>query len=171
MAEAYLRERFGRLDIDARVSSAGLVSEGVPASRGSAKAMRDRGYDLSAHRSSQISTERVAAADLIIGMAREHVREAVVRDPSALARTFTLRELVRRGRVIGPRFDEPLGAWLERVGAGRRPADLLGDDPVDDVPDPIGHSRRVYERTAAEIEELIDAFLMLAFPRASASAR
>jgi protein-tyrosine phosphatase len=164
MAEAVLRARFARAGLDVRVTSAGLVSDGVPASRGAVRAMHQRGLDLGAHLSSPLTAERVHSADLIVGMAREHVREAVVLDPSALSRTFTLRELVRRGAVVGPRVDEPLGPWLDRLGAGRRPGDLLGPDTSDDIPDPIGRSRRVYERTATEIEELVDHFVRLAFP-------
>lgn len=116
-----------------------------------------------------MTAAHVRSADLLIGMAREHVREAVVLDPDAFARTFTLRELVRRGEAVGHRRVEggrlePFDVWLERVGRGRRTVDLLGHDDSDDVADPMGMSKRVYERTAVELETLVDRLVELSFP-------
>jgi hypothetical protein len=42
-------------------------------------------------------------ATLRIGLEREHVQEAVLLDGSAWPRTFTLKEIVRRGEEVGPR--------------------------------------------------------------------
>ena len=82
-----------------------------------------------------------------------------------LARTFTLRELVRRAGTAGPRdADEPLDAYLARLGEGRRATDLIGPDDADDVADPMGGSRRRYERTAREVEALVDAVVAHLFP-------
>lgn len=174
MGEALLRDRLARRGIDARVSSAGLLGDDVPASDGSVRAMTRRGLDLSAHRSRRLTAEAIDAADLVLGMAREHVREAVVLVPDALGRTFTLREVVRRAEAVGPRRPvdrsrpdlglEPFDAWLARVGEGRRPSDLLGSSPDDDVEDPMGMSRRAYERTAVVISDLVDRLVDLAFP-------
>lgn len=174
MGEVLLRDRLARRGIDARVSSAGLLGDDVPASEGSIRAMTRRGLDLSAHRSRRMTAELVQASDLVLGMAREHVREAVVLVPEALDRTFTLREVVRRAERAGRRrlADparpelglEPFEAWLARVGEGRRPSDLLGTSPDDDVEDPMGMSRRAYERTAVVISDLVDRLVDLAFP-------
>lgn len=165
MGEALFRHRLAAAGIEARVHSAGLVSEGVPASAHGVRAMAARGLDTGAHRSRPLTPEMVAGADLIVGMAREHVREAVALVPEAFPRTFTLRELARRAGTTGPRGTaEPLDAWLARAGAGRRPTDLLGEHPDDDVADPIGRSRRAYERCAADIEALVDRAVDLAFP-------
>lgn len=176
MGEVLLRDRLARAGVDAHVHSAGLVSEGVPASANGVKVMAKRGLDLRAHRSTPLTPEAVAAADLVVGMAREHVREAAVLDPGSFGRTYTLRELARRAQQAGPRRPgpdgglEPLAAWLERVGAGRRPTDLLGRSGDDDVADPIGLSKRTYERTAQEIEALVDTVVGLAFPVAAGPA-
>ena len=117
--------------------------------------MADRGIDTSSHRSRRLRPELVAKADLIVGMVRSHVREAVAARPDAWPRTFTLKEIVRLGEERGPRAPgQPLGDWLAVVHSGRRLSDLLGDSDADDVADPIGRSRRVYERTAAELEAL-----------------
>jgi protein-tyrosine phosphatase len=117
--------------------------------------MADRGLDTSGHVSRRLRPDLVTGVDLVIGMARRHVREAVALAPAVMGRAFTLKEIVRRGEERGARSpDEPLEDWLARLVAGRRPAELLGDADADDVADPIGGPRRSYERTAAELEDL-----------------
>jgi protein-tyrosine phosphatase len=163
MAEAILRHRLTELGVDARVASAGLLRSGQPASAHGVDVLRGRGVDMTAHRSRSMSRDILSASDLLLGMAREHVREAVVMDPGVWPRTFTLKELVRRGEATGPRGPgEPLRDWLARVGQGRRVADLTGSSPQDDVADPIGMPRTAYERLAAELDGLIDRFVALA---------
>ncbi len=165
MAQVLLQHRLDALGVGARVRSAGELRGGVAASPGSVRAMAARGLDLGDHRSRTINGDEVGAADLVIGMARRHVREAVLASPEAWPRAFTLKELVRRAEGTGPRPpDQPLSAWLDLVGLGRRPVDLLGDDPADDVEDPIGRADDLYEATAAELAELVERLADLAFP-------
>lgn len=164
MAEVLLRHRLDALGLEARVSSAGELPGGVPAEGGSRRAMASRGLDLGNHRSREFTGELLAGADLVIAMARRHVREAVLMFPDAWPRTFTLKELVRRGEAAAPRRrDQSLAAWLALVHAGRRTSDLLGDDPADDVDDPIGAPDHVYEATAAELDDLVARLVDLAF--------
>jgi protein-tyrosine phosphatase len=151
MAEALLRRRLS----EAEVTSVGLLPPGHEVSGGSVRAMAARGLDIAAHRSKQMEAAAVRDADLVIGMARMHVREAVVLVPGALGRSFTLPELVRRGEAVGP-ADDDLATWLVKVGTGRVPADLLGDGGPDDIPDPIGLPDAEYERTAVLLEDLVD---------------
>ena len=160
MAEVLLRERLRAAGVAATVSSAGTWRAGEPASGGSLRAMQARGMDLSDHRSRLLDRDAVDGADLVVGMAREHVREVAVLVPELFGRTFTLKELVRRGEAAGPAVGT-LDEWVDRVGAGRRPTDLLGDSPDDDVADPIGLADPEYERTAAEIEDLVDRLVAL----------
>jgi protein-tyrosine phosphatase len=97
------------------------------------------GLELSDHESHQLQPADIERSDLIIGMARDHVREVMVGDSAAFTKTYTLREIVRRGKAKGPRYPgEPLFEWLLRLGAGRRPMDLVGEAPQDDTPDPMG---------------------------------
>jgi protein-tyrosine-phosphatase len=155
MAAALLGRRLDAAGVKAGVSSAGLLFDGKPATDHGLKAMADRGLDTSGHRSRRLQPDLVAGADIVIGMARIHVREAVALVPDALGRAFTLKEIVRRGEERGGRAPgEPLEAWLARLQAGRRVTDLLGDSDDDDVADPIGGPRRAYERTAAELDDL-----------------
>ena len=169
MAETLLRHRLSRMGVDASVASAGLLRPDQPASAHGVDILRERGLDMSAHRSRAMTRELLRSCDLILAMAREHVREAVVLDPGLWPRTFTLKELVRRGEAIGPRGpDEALPAWLARAGQGRRIAELTGSSPADDVADPYGGPRSAYERMAAELDDLLDRLVTLLFAGAMA---
>ena len=164
MAEVLLRRHLADLGVDATVASAGLLEAGNPASAHGVDILRGRGLDLTTHRSRRMSRDILSSADLILGMAREHVREAVVLDPGLFPRTFTLKELVRRGEATGPRRPgEGLRDWLARVHQGRRSADLMGASREDDIADPIGGPRAAYERLATELDDLLDRLVALAF--------
>lgn len=155
MAAAFLSRRLDEAGVKAVVSSAGLLFDGKPATDYSLAVMADRGIDTSAHRSRKLRPELLAGADIVIGMAREHVREAVVLAPDIWGRAFTLKELVRLGEERGGRAEgEPLERWLARLHEGRRRSELLGESQADDVADPIGGPRRSYQRTAEELDDL-----------------
>lgn len=157
MAEAYFADRLAAVGVDAHVHSAGLLTDGREASAHGVTVMGKRGFDLRAHRSRRMTAEMLDGADLIVGMERRHVREVAVLVPEAFGVAFTLPELARRLDAVGTRPEEvPVVDWIRRAGAGRRPADLLGDDAADEIADPYGRARRHYERTANEIEALVD---------------
>jgi protein-tyrosine-phosphatase len=104
-----------------------------------------------------MQVEDVSQAQLVIGMARQHVREAVLLDRNSFPRAFTLRELVRRGTELGPREpDESLQDWLVRVQGLRRLLDLVGDYGPDDIPDPLGGSSEAYRRMLIDVRALVN---------------
>jgi hypothetical protein len=77
--------------------------------------------------------------------------------PEAWPRTFTLKEFARRSSVSGPpQPGEAVPAWIERLGAGRKAADLPRADPADDIADPYGLARRHYEAMVEEVREAVD---------------
>jgi protein-tyrosine-phosphatase len=155
MAEGLFKARAAERGVEARVHSAGLMDDGRAATADGVDVMAARGVDTSGHVSRRLGADMVAAADLIVGMAREHVREAVLMQPDSWTRTFTLKEIVRRGEDAGPRSrDQSIAEWLDKVHAGRSRADLLGQSTDDDVADPIGQSRAMYEKTAEELDNL-----------------
>jgi protein-tyrosine phosphatase len=167
MAEVLLRRHLERSGAEVAVSSAGLLAGGSRATDHAVAAMADRGLDLQGHVSRHVDADMLARADLVIAMAREHVCEATAIDPSALAKTFTLKELVRGADIAGPRAPgEEIGAWLDRLAVTRRRADLLGVGHRDelDVEDPAGRQRADYEVTAELLDGLLAAVVRMAFP-------
>jgi protein-tyrosine phosphatase len=166
MAQAMLSARLTARGVTIPVASAGLLvgDRRLPLEVNSV--MAARGIDVSGHRSRAVTAEDLATADLILGLAREHVRHAVVLLPEAWPRAFTLRELLRRGRQAGGRAPgEPLGHWLNRAADGRRRADLLGGGVADDVADPVGGPLRGYQSTADLLDQLTRDLVDLGWPR------
>lgn len=162
MAQALLGRRLAALGCAAAVHSAGILGAGEPARREAVSVMAGYGIDISTHHSRRVTAEDLDRADLTLAMAREHVRHAVVTAPAAWPRTFTLAELVRRGRAVGPRGPgESLPGWLARAQAGRQRAALLGSSADDDVADPAGGPMPAYERAAAVLSQLVDRLVEL----------
>jgi protein-tyrosine phosphatase len=137
---------------------------GLPATPPTIDAARRMGWDLSAHRSTPLALDAIREADLVIGLERRHVQEIVLADPAAFTKTYTLKELVRRGQEVGNREPgETVATWLSRVHAGRRAQDLIGLSSADDVTDPTGSNAVDHRGTAEEIDELAGAVLDLLF--------
>ena len=167
MAEALLRHKLALVGAAARVRSAGLLEDGNPASAHGVDVLAERGIDLSGHRSQVVHAELLRGSDLILAMAREHVREAVVKAQDVWPRTFTLKEIVRRGRQVGPREDgESIADWLALVHAGRSTRELMGQSSEDDVADPIGGPRGAYEVMVADVDRLVDELVRLVWSAA-----
>jgi protein-tyrosine phosphatase len=155
MGAALLDRRFSDLRIPVAVRSAGLLREGFPPSPGAISALAPYGLEISGYRSHRVTVADLNQSDLVVGMAREHVRHAVVTAPDTWPRAFTLKELVRRGEKIRPaQSREPLADWLARVHEGRERAALLGESLVDDIADPMGGPPEAYADTAALLDEL-----------------
>jgi protein-tyrosine phosphatase len=169
MASAMLREKFERVgapgSVNAVVESAGFGFDDEGAHPASIAALAERGIDLRAHRSRRLAAEHIRNADLVLVMERAHVRKVSTFDPSAWARTFTLKEFVRRAEQSGPR---PAGAdlreWASHVHEGRSVDDLLGAADADDLEDPFGRSARAFERSANELDDLLDRLIALYAP-------
>ena len=154
MAEGLLRRLFAQAGIGASVGSAGLLAGGVPATPEAVATMADRRVDIRHHLSRTVDAEMARSTPLVIGMTRHHVRELCAGYGAPVERTYTLKELVRRGEQVGGRLHgESVFTWLQRVNTGRRPADLMGDDPDDDIADPVGRPRSFYEKTADVLED------------------
>lgn len=160
MAEALLRRSFERAGIRAVVDSAGtsaVVEWDCPPVPEAVQVMATMELDIADHRSRPLTVEDMEATDLVIGLARENLRDAAVLSPESLPRLVTLKELVRRGAAVGaPVVGEDLGSWLSRVTVDRPLDALLGDSPGDDVDDPIGRPVGEFRRVAGEISDLAD---------------
>jgi protein-tyrosine phosphatase len=165
MAAALLGTRLAERGVEAHVHSAGFIRAGDPATSHGVAVMAAMGLDTSAHRSRLVSADLIKEADLVIGMAREHVRQVVALAPDSWRRTFTLKEFVGLGEQAAPRrSNETLGDYLDRLHLGRRLEDMLGASSEDDVSDPVGGPMRAYERTAARLDDLTARLARLLLP-------
>lgn len=162
MGQVLLARELATAGVEAEVVSAGTFAMAGKAEPHVITVTRARGLDTTRHASQAVSSELLAGADLVIAMTREHVREVAEVDRSCLPRTFTLKELVRRAEAAGPRpAGETLAGYLARLHAARRPEELLGSSPDDDVADPYGRSLDIYENTYAEIEDWVSRLVPL----------
>lgn len=163
-AALFAREIDGSVE-PVEISSVGIlpVAGGVPGEV--VEVMGAYGIDLSAHRSRTITAAAVADADLLVGMGRRHVREAILLDPDSWPRAFTLKSLVQRGREVGPRAPgSDLPSWLEAVHDGRTRTELAHRSTIDEVADPYGGPLSGYRATAQELSELTSALAELLWP-------
>lgn len=167
LAAAMLTDALVRRGWAPTVTTAGLKRAGQPVTHNTATIATRYGLDLTGHRSSTLAPEALDAADLVLGMERVHVREVVALERRTWPRTFTLKGLVRRAETAGPRrADEPFADWLARMGEGRMPADLLGDDPEDTVTDPTGGTLAEHGDLAEELQDLVTRLADLVTPQA-----
>jgi protein-tyrosine phosphatase len=92
LAEAIARSILpARLAFEIEVSSAGTSAlEGAPASEYSREVARERGLDLTGHRSRALTAERVRGADLIVTMGVRHRDVVGALDPDSLESTYLL---------------------------------------------------------------------------------
>jgi protein-tyrosine phosphatase len=166
LAAAALRRQTDAVGVPVTVSSAGVAAmPGISATPPTVDAARRIGLDLSDHAARALDGDAVRDADLVIALERRHVQEIVLQDPSAFRRTFTLKELVRRGAAVGAREPgESVADWLAEVGRGRRPTDVLGASTDDDVVDPTGSHAFDHHSMADEVDDLTDALVALLFP-------
>lgn len=167
LAEALLRHRLAMFGVEGvTVSSAGFLADGQPVADGTLRVLHRRKVPIEGLTlSTRVTPEMLSAADLILAMARQHVREAVMLNPYVVDRSFTLKEIVRRAGERGARGDdERFDDWLARIAEGRTPAAHLGDSDEDDIADPMGAPHRVFRKTADELDALLDRFVGLAWP-------
>ncbi|MCL6581298.1 MAG: threonylcarbamoyl-AMP synthase [Firmicutes bacterium] len=119
------------------VESAGTAAvSGLPASPEAVEVARERGLDLTAHRSRPVTPDLLARARLILTMTREHKETLVRLHPGVADRTFTFK------------------GYAGTAGTGDR--DSSGGDDAEDIRDPIGCGLEAYRRTADDIESVVD---------------
>jgi protein-tyrosine phosphatase len=164
MALGFLADRSRRLlDGAIRVSSAGTWARpGSPPTDEAEEAVRERGVDISEHRSTPFAPDQAARADLVLTMTGEQREEVLDAVPDAAARTFTLKELVALlGALPAPAGEVSREALVVRIAeADRLRASGQAPRPADeDVADPIGLSAATYQAVAWELEELTDALV------------
>jgi protein-tyrosine phosphatase len=165
MAAALTSQRTRNLTDPVEVSSAGVRAGAGPVPPEVQEVMAPLGIDLSDHQSRALTPAMLQQADLIIGMTRRHVQEAILLDPPCWGQAFTLKELVRRGEALGPRrADQGIRSWIDAVNGNRTRAELAHRSPADDVADPYGGSLARYRATATELADLTRRLALLLWP-------
>lgn len=163
MAAAFARRRLEGTGVTVR--TAGTLPGERPVDPFAVEALAAHGLSVPLEPSRHLTTADVARADLVLCLERRHLRDVVVRDREALRKSFTVRELVRRGERIGPRpSGTSVASWLAAAGEGRELATLTTDAPDDDVADPTGGPEAGYEHTARWLDALLGRLIGLLWP-------
>jgi protein-tyrosine-phosphatase len=132
---------------DVEITTAGThVVEGMPMSWRTREALAGLDVTAPGHRSTQLRDSHVTEADLVVGLAREHVAYVRRTHPEAAARTGTLRRLAR---------DLPgtAGAFRNRIEALGLAQTTVED--WEDVIDPAGGDLPEFEACARDIHDLL----------------
>ena len=130
------------------VTTAGThVIEGQPMSWRTRDAMVEVGVEPVSHRSRQL-TRHDLEADLIVGMAKEHILYVRRQHPDAAAKTATLKRLARD-------LPHEPGTLVERVA--HLHLDEIELEPWEDVDDPAGGDIDVFVTCARDLLELVAA--------------
>jgi len=165
MAEALLRSTLQRRLGDAApaVASAGTIArDRAPAMPEAVEAAAELGVDVSSHSARRLRPEDIRGADLIVGMATEHLEDVQALVPEAESRTFTLKELVRLLEDTDPRpadataSDGGLAGAVSDAHRRRTGSPAISDEDQDDVMDPLGLSLHGYRVVASELEDLCE---------------
>lgn len=155
------------LDLRVGIASAGVLELGpVPALPEAVELASSFDLDLASHRARDLSQLDLASYDLVLGFERQHVHAAVVDARAALARTFTLPELV----VLLDGLADPAAATdkVEQAHARVRQAHEARNPGfrtarVPEVADPLGRSSREQRDVSEEVRRLVDRLAELLF--------
>lgn len=119
------------------IHSGGLMAGGYPMPPAGVQTGTHLGIDFSSHRSRELDRADLDGFDIILTMARAQSRELAADNPQLIDRIFTVKQFARWVAHHPPVAGVPLGEWLDRFAHDRPRSDFLGDDPDDDVADPI----------------------------------
>ncbi len=154
MMEAMLRsmlvERLGQDAVQIRSSGFGPV--GLPAIDDAVDAMRRRGLDVSAHRSSTTTASLVDGADLILTAERDHVVRIAALSPDAFRRAMTLPEFLALTESGDRDPDLEVRTWAGSL-TGERTASIYLRESIPEVADPTGSMPRAFEAAVVGIEQ------------------
>ena len=111
-----LTERLGDGSVQIRSSGFGPVD--LPAIDDAVDAMRRRGLDVSAHRSSTTTASLVDGADLILTAERDHVVKIAALSSDAFRRAMTLPEFLALAATSGGDPDLDVRSWVRVADGG-----------------------------------------------------
>ena len=158
-AERLLAARLGPSVTVASAGTFGLVGRAIEpqmAAHLAALGLEDVGFAAR-----RLTAADVSAADLVLGMTREHRAEAVELAPAAVRRSFTLLEFARLLGQIEPE-ELPDGSVADRLRtavplAAARRRMVTGRVDADDVVDPYRLTAEIYDQSFSAIRVAVDA--------------
>jgi protein-tyrosine phosphatase len=150
MLDAMSTERLGGGAVE--IVSSGFGPPDLRAIDDAVDAMKRRGLDVSAHRSSTTTAALVDRADLILTAERDHVVKIAALSPDAFRRSMTLPEFLAAAAAAGPGSDTDLRSWVESLTEQRTAGAYLRAN-VPEVVDPTGSPRRAFEAAVVELEQ------------------
>lgn len=114
MAEGIFKKMIENNNLNIDVSSAGIYAiDGLPASEHAITVLKEKGINLSNHRSKQLTYEMVNEADLILTMTISHKDTIIFNIPESKDKTYTLKEFTDNNNKDYDIID-PYGMSLER---------------------------------------------------------
>ncbi len=116
--------------------------------------LADRGVDLSCHKAQQLTTKQITESQILIAMTRQHEAAIAKEDQQARLRTFLAGEIPRIGSQIGSLGSRALEDWLLALNEARG-GHMTSGRLRDEISDPWGKSRDIYEQTAKRLEGYI----------------
>ena len=108
------------------------------------------GADGSTHRAAQVEDSLLSDADLVLVASRRHLEKVLSRVPSAVRKTFTIREAGRIAEGLEappPTSLRDLRRVVERLADSRTGTAIEG---ADDIIDPQGHGDEAYLQMVRE---------------------
>ncbi len=149
--DVMLDERLGEGAVQIRSSGFGPVD--LPPIDDAVDAMRRRGLDVSAHRSSTTTAVLVDGADLVLTAERGHVVKIAALSPDAFRRALTLPEFLAVAATSGHDDDDvDVRSWVEALTEERTAGAYLRE-AVPEVADPTGSMPRAFEVAVNAIEQ------------------
>jgi protein-tyrosine phosphatase len=150
-----------------QVDSAGTNIPGPwPLHQHAATVLRQRLGRVAPHRSTSLSTAVIGASDLILTASRRQRGIVVKAVPTAMGRTFTIRQFARLSDAVtapppgvGPDDPTEQGRWLVHEAKLARSSlqPVPGDE--EDLPDPMGGPLADFELCADRLQDAIDRIL------------
>lgn len=147
MAEGLLRAAAELKGCDMEVSSVGTWAHfGYPAMPESVMVLKNKGIDITGHKSRPVDQQELRAADVVVAMTSVHVKELLQLVPEVKPKLILMKELVEL--ALEGELPPTAEARLSRLLGAPRPEWRRALD----LDDPIGKPIGAYEKTAAEIE-------------------
>ncbi len=158
MLRAMLDDRLGEGAVQIRSSGFGPVD--LPPIDDAVDAMRRRGLDVSAHRSSTTTALLVDDADLILTAERDHVVKIASLSRDAFRRALTLPEFLATGvealddhtEATSGEGGDRVRRWTEQLTGSRTAGGYLRES-IPEVADPTGSMPRTFEAAVVAIEQ------------------